>query len=80
MLFYTIYLLASEANKQQCPMCKQNIAGEEDDFKIHLMGKDGCKQNPRRLTALNNKQQGSCLGVVVPGVEVSVLGVPWIVI
>ena len=39
-------------------MCKVNIAGGEDDFKQHLMGKDGCKHNPRRLTALNNKQQG----------------------
>jgi hypothetical protein len=34
-------------------MCHQNLSPGEDGWKIHLMGKEGCKHNPRRIPALN---------------------------
>ena len=44
---------AAEAGKSHCPLCHLNIKSGEDGWKEHLMGKDGCKQNPRRLPFLN---------------------------
>ncbi|XP_078696734.1 centrosomal protein of 104 kDa-like isoform X3 [Branchiostoma floridae x Branchiostoma belcheri] len=38
-----------------CPLCHQNIPPGEEGWKTHLMGKDGCKNNPRRLQALEKK-------------------------
>ncbi|KAJ8320817.1 hypothetical protein KUTeg_002404 [Tegillarca granosa] len=48
----------SKAGTNHCPLCHQNIDSGEEGWKKHLMGKDGCKQNPRRLLALN-KPAGS---------------------
>ncbi|XP_069110819.1 centrosomal protein of 104 kDa-like isoform X1 [Argopecten irradians] len=54
---------ASEPDKNHCPLCHQNISAGEDGWKKHLMGKDGCKQNPRRLLALNKQPpQGQSKG------------------
>ncbi|XP_078338788.1 centrosomal protein of 104 kDa-like isoform X2 [Crassostrea virginica] len=36
-----------------CPLCHQNIGAGEEGWKSHLMSREGCKQNPRRLLALN---------------------------
>ncbi|XP_048375187.1 centrosomal protein of 104 kDa [Sphaerodactylus townsendi] len=36
-----------------CPLCHENFAPGEEAWKVHLMGKDGCCVNPRRLPALN---------------------------
>ncbi|XP_033763312.1 centrosomal protein of 104 kDa-like isoform X1 [Pecten maximus] len=59
---------ASEPDKNHCPLCHQNIYAGEDGWKKHLMGKDGCKQNPRRLLALNKQPaQGQSKGR--PGVK-----------
>ncbi|XP_078616854.1 centrosomal protein of 104 kDa-like isoform X12 [Branchiostoma floridae x Branchiostoma japonicum] len=38
-----------------CPLCHQNIPPGEEGWKTHLMGKDGCKNNPRRVQALEKK-------------------------
>lgn len=45
----------SETDRNHCPLCHQNISNGEDKWMKHLMGKDGCKQNPRRLLALNKQ-------------------------
>ena len=44
---------AAEAGKNHCPQCHSNIKASEDGWKEHLMGKDGCRQNPRRLPFLS---------------------------
>ncbi|XP_052225713.1 centrosomal protein of 104 kDa-like isoform X2 [Dreissena polymorpha] len=46
---------AAKAGTNHCPLCHQNHTSGEDGWKNHLMGKDGCKQNPRRLLALNKQ-------------------------
>ncbi|KAK3104885.1 hypothetical protein FSP39_012411 [Pinctada imbricata] len=45
----------SKQGTNHCPLCHQNIGSGEDGWKNHLMGRDGCKQNPRRLLALNKQ-------------------------
>uniref|UniRef100_A0A0B6Y6P0 Uncharacterized protein n=1 Tax=Arion vulgaris TaxID=1028688 RepID=A0A0B6Y6P0_9EUPU len=44
-----------------CPLCHENFSQGEDGWKEHLMSKTGCKQNPRRLLALN-KPPGGAVG------------------
>ncbi|XP_070562065.1 centrosomal protein of 104 kDa-like isoform X2 [Ptychodera flava] len=44
-----------QANR--CPMCHLNIAPGEEGWKKHLMGRDGCKNNPRREPALKRAQE-----------------------
>ena len=44
---------AAEPGMNHCPLCHNNISTGEDSWKTHLMGKDGCKANPRRLQSLN---------------------------
>lgn len=46
-------LSAARASNNHCPLCHQNIATGEEGWKSHLMSREGCKQNPRRLLALN---------------------------
>lgn len=36
-----------------CPLCHENFTPGEEAWKVHLMGKDGCRANPRRLPSLN---------------------------
>ncbi|XP_015270171.1 PREDICTED: centrosomal protein of 104 kDa [Gekko japonicus] len=36
-----------------CPLCHENFAPGEEAWKVHLMGKDGCCMNPRRVSSLN---------------------------
>lgn len=47
---------AAKPGMNHCPLCHQNHVAGEDGWKSHLMAKDGCKQNPRRLLALNKPQ------------------------
>ncbi|KAM9298974.1 centrosomal protein of 104 kDa [Gastrophryne carolinensis] len=42
-----------------CPLCHENFPPGEEAWKSHLMGKDGCKMNPRRTPALQRTQQGT---------------------
>jgi len=49
---------AAKPPANHCPLCHQNHPSGEDGWKNHLMGKEGCKQNPRRLLALNKPTQG----------------------
>lgn len=44
---------SARASNNHCPLCHQNIATGEEGWKSHLMSREGCKQNPRRLLALN---------------------------
>uniref|UniRef100_A0A6J0SSX4 Centrosomal protein of 104 kDa isoform X1 n=1 Tax=Pogona vitticeps TaxID=103695 RepID=A0A6J0SSX4_9SAUR len=37
----------------RCPLCHENFTPGEEAWKVHLMGKDGCRMNPRRTQALN---------------------------
>jgi len=48
----------SKAGTNHCPLCHENISAGEDGWKDHLMGRTGCKQNPRRLLALNKPTAG----------------------
>jgi hypothetical protein len=50
------YFTAAKSGMNHCPLCHQNHISGEDGWKNHLMAKDGCKQNPRRLLALNKPQ------------------------
>ncbi|NXT39268.1 CE104 protein, partial [Pelecanoides urinatrix] len=36
-----------------CPLCHDNFSPGEEAWKSHLMGKDGCKMNQRRLSTIN---------------------------
>lgn len=47
----------NEIQKIHCPLCHQNIPQSENDWMDHLMGDDGCKQNPRRVAALSRQGQ-----------------------
>ncbi|GFO45190.1 centrosomal protein of 104 kda [Plakobranchus ocellatus] len=44
----------SKSGLNHCPLCHENLPTGEEGWKEHLMGRQGCKQNPRRLLALNN--------------------------
>ncbi|XP_060603860.1 centrosomal protein of 104 kDa-like isoform X3 [Ruditapes philippinarum] len=57
---------AAKSGMNHCPLCHQNHISGEDGWKNHLMAKDGCKQNPRRLLALN-KPQGKAGGATTRG-------------
>ncbi|XP_061197353.1 centrosomal protein of 104 kDa-like isoform X1 [Saccostrea echinata] len=48
----------SKQGFNHCPLCHQNIGGGEEGWKSHLMSREGCKQNPRRLLALNKPAAG----------------------
>ncbi|XP_072739674.1 centrosomal protein of 104 kDa [Ciconia boyciana] len=37
----------------RCPLCHDNFSPGEEAWKSHLMGKDGCKMNQRRLPTIN---------------------------
>ncbi|KAM4703358.1 centrosomal protein of 104 kDa [Rhinophrynus dorsalis] len=43
----------------RCPLCHENFTPGEEAWKSHLMGKDGCKMNPRRTQALQRTQPAS---------------------
>ncbi|XP_040285257.1 centrosomal protein of 104 kDa isoform X2 [Bufo bufo] len=43
----------------RCPLCHENFIPGEEAWKSHLMGKDGCKMNPRRILALQRTQAGA---------------------
>jgi hypothetical protein len=43
-------VIAAEKGKAHCPLCHQNIDASEDSWKQHLMGKNGCAENPRRTS------------------------------
>ncbi|XP_070207078.1 centrosomal protein of 104 kDa-like isoform X2 [Littorina saxatilis] len=49
-------------NMNHCPLCHENLSGHEDGWKDHLMTREGCKQNPRRLIALNKQPTGGAKG------------------
>ncbi|PVD36984.1 hypothetical protein C0Q70_03977 [Pomacea canaliculata] len=49
---------SAKPNMNHCPLCHENLLQGEEGWKEHLMGHDGCKQNPRRLLAVN-KQPGT---------------------
>ncbi|KFQ17068.1 Centrosomal protein of 104 kDa [Merops nubicus] len=36
-----------------CPLCHENFSPGEEAWKSHLIGKDGCKMNQRRLAPIN---------------------------
>ncbi|XP_069775157.1 centrosomal protein of 104 kDa isoform X2 [Narcine bancroftii] len=40
-----------------CPLCHENFQPGEEPWKVHLMGRDGCKMNPRRMQTLQRTQQ-----------------------
>lgn len=48
-----------EKNGNRCPLCHDNFTPGEEAWKSHLMGKDGCKMNPRRILALQRTQAGA---------------------
>ncbi|XP_036389975.1 centrosomal protein of 104 kDa [Megalops cyprinoides] len=47
---------ASDNVSNHCPLCHENFPPGEEAWKSHLMGRDGCKQNPRRTAALQRAQ------------------------
>lgn len=48
----------AESGKNRCPLCHTNITGTEESWKPHLMGRDGCKENPRRMMDRSYSRQG----------------------
>ena len=52
------YATAAKPNMNHCPLCHENLSTGEDGWKDHLMSREGCKQNPRRLLALNKQPAG----------------------
>ncbi|XP_062889359.1 centrosomal protein of 104 kDa isoform X3 [Mobula hypostoma] len=40
-----------------CPLCHENFQPGEEPWKLHLMGRDGCKMNSRRMQTLQRTQQ-----------------------
>lgn len=59
----------SKQGLNHCPLCHENIPTGEDGWKEHLMGRQGCKQNPRRLLALNNNSNKPGAGRGAAGVR-----------
>ncbi|CAH2319759.1 centrosomal of 104 kDa isoform X1 [Pelobates cultripes] len=51
----------------RCPLCHENFTPGEEAWKYHLMGKDGCKMNPRRTQALQRTQLASHAAIKVGG-------------
>ncbi|XP_064642037.1 centrosomal protein of 104 kDa-like isoform X2 [Lineus longissimus] len=50
---------AAKKGLNHCPLCHENIDSGEDGWKDHLMGQMGCKQNPRRVMALEKNKGGN---------------------
>uniref|UniRef100_A0A7M4F2R0 Centrosomal protein of 104 kDa n=2 Tax=Crocodylus porosus TaxID=8502 RepID=A0A7M4F2R0_CROPO len=51
-----------------CPLCHENFTPGEEAWKSHLMGKDGCKMNLRRVHTINKTllmQPGKAGGLAV---------------
>ncbi|XP_064028296.1 centrosomal protein of 104 kDa isoform X3 [Pogoniulus pusillus] len=42
-----------EAVANHCPLCHDNFAPGEEAWKSHLMGRDGCRMNKRRVAPMN---------------------------
>ncbi|XP_078095289.1 centrosomal protein of 104 kDa isoform X2 [Mustelus asterias] len=40
-----------------CPLCHENFQPGEEAWKVHLMGRDSCKMNPRRMQTSQRAQQ-----------------------
>ncbi|XP_028663154.2 centrosomal protein of 104 kDa [Erpetoichthys calabaricus] len=63
----------SEKVANYCPLCHENFSPGEEAWKSHLMGRDGCKMNPRRIQALQRTQsiqgKANSLAVTKPGVS-----------
>nr|XP_048681405.1 centrosomal protein of 104 kDa isoform X3 [Caretta caretta]XP_048681407.1 centrosomal protein of 104 kDa isoform X3 [Caretta caretta] len=52
----------------RCPLCHENFAPGEEAWKSHLMGKDGCQMNLRRVPTLNKTllmQPGKAAGLTI---------------
>ncbi|XP_015192654.2 centrosomal protein of 104 kDa isoform X1 [Lepisosteus oculatus] len=47
----------SEKLSNHCSLCHENFTPGDEAWKAHLMGRDGCKQNSRRVPALQRTQQ-----------------------
>ncbi|XP_076451911.1 centrosomal protein of 104 kDa-like isoform X2 [Babylonia areolata] len=56
----------AKASMNHCPLCHENVSTGEDGWKDHLMSRDGCKQNPRRLLALNKQPAAGSKGGARP--------------
>ncbi|MEE6483728.1 hypothetical protein FKM82_013638 [Ascaphus truei] len=51
----------------RCPLCHENFTPGEEAWKSHLMGKDGCKMNPRRTQTLQRTQMRPHAGAAKAG-------------
>ncbi|XP_026222696.1 centrosomal protein of 104 kDa isoform X2 [Anabas testudineus] len=54
----------SGKGSDHCPLCHNNFMPGEEAWKAHLMGREGCKQNPRRTVVSQRTQpaQGRTVG------------------
>ncbi|XP_041129339.1 centrosomal protein of 104 kDa-like isoform X2 [Polyodon spathula] len=61
----------SDKVANHCPLCHENFAPGEESWKSHLMGKESCKMNQRRMQRTQQVQQGKTggLSVTKPGVK-----------
>ncbi|KAK6477548.1 centrosomal protein of 104 kDa isoform X1 [Huso huso] len=61
----------SDKVANHCPLCHENFAPGEESWKSHLMGKESCKMNQRRMQRTQQMQQGKTggLSVTKPGVK-----------
>uniref|UniRef100_A0A8C5Q8W8 Centrosomal protein 104 n=1 Tax=Leptobrachium leishanense TaxID=445787 RepID=A0A8C5Q8W8_9ANUR len=56
-----------EKAANRCPLCHENFTPGEESWKYHLMGKDGCKMNPRWVQAFQSTQLAPHAAVKVGG-------------
>ncbi|MGH0177796.1 UNVERIFIED_CONTAM: hypothetical protein FKN15_075896 [Acipenser sinensis] len=54
----------SDKVANHCPLCHENFAPGEESWKSHLMGKESCKMNQRRMQRTQQMQPGN---VVIAG-------------
>ncbi|XP_066463391.1 centrosomal protein of 104 kDa isoform X2 [Eleutherodactylus coqui] len=59
----------------RCPLCHENFTAGEEAWKSHLMGKEGCKMNPRRIMALQRTQPGAQAALKAGGSTITKTGI-----
>ncbi|KAG9482015.1 hypothetical protein GDO78_010967 [Eleutherodactylus coqui] len=65
----------AEKVANRCPLCHENFTAGEEAWKSHLMGKEGCKMNPRRIMALQRTQPGAQAALKAGGSTITKTGI-----
>ncbi|CAF0768941.1 unnamed protein product [Adineta ricciae] len=66
--------IEAKPNTNRCPLCHANVREGEKYWRDHLMGPNGCTENPRRLKATTkNRSASQSKSVVVPPSQSNVM-------